>query len=163
MKTFFGILIVLIGLVTILIGVVIGNDPEISFMNFIRLHPRQAMELFGEGWLYIFGGILIVLIGVLILIVKTRKLRLVGAGFKRNSINYSAREASRTMRTERNDSAREASRTIRTEPDSRTEIQPMVWIILAIGFIAIGAILFAVSFDAPLPEWLPELPAVFGE
>lgn len=148
MKTFFGILIVLIGLVTILIGVVIGNDPEISFMKFIRLHPRQAMEFFGEGWLYIFGGILIVLIGVLILIVKTRKLRLVGAGFKRNFINYSAREASRT---------------IRTEPDSRTEIQPMVWIILAIGFIAIGAILFAVSFDAPLPEWLPELPAVFGE
>ena len=87
MKTFFGILIVLVGLVTILIGVVIGNDPEISFMKFISLHPRRAMELFGEGWLYIFGGILIILIGVLILIVKTRKQRLVGAGFKRNAVN----------------------------------------------------------------------------
>lgn len=43
------------------------------------------------------------------------------------------------------------------------ETEPMMQFILAIGFIAIGFILFAVSFDVPLPEWLPVLPALFGE
>ena len=100
MKVFFGILIVLIGLATMLIGVVIGNDPEfvqfriyvnsshsnISLLEFVRLPLLRITELFGGGWLYIFGGILLVLIGVLILIVKMRNL--VGAGFKRNTVNY---------------------------------------------------------------------------
>ena len=87
MKAFLGILIVLIGLLTILFGVVIGNDPELSLMGFVRLPLTRAIELFGEGWLHIFVGILAVLIGVLLLIVKTRKQSLIGAGYKRKNVN----------------------------------------------------------------------------
>ena len=40
----------------------------------------------------------------------------------------------------------------------RTVTIPIMQFILAIGFI-----LFAVSFDVPFPDWLPVLPALFGE
>ena len=84
---FLGILVVLSGLVTILFGVVIGNDPEISLLEFARLPLPRVMGLFGEGWLYVFMGILVVLIGVLLLIVKPRKQSLIGAGYKRKNVN----------------------------------------------------------------------------
>ena len=87
MKALLGILIVLIGLLTILFGVVIGNDPEISLLEFVRLPLPRVMDLFGEGRLYVFVGILAVLIGVLLLFVKTRKQRLIGAGYKRKNVN----------------------------------------------------------------------------
>ena len=84
---FLGILVVLSGLVTILFGVVIGNDPEISLLECARLPLPRVMGLFGEGWLYVFVGILVVLIGVLLLIVKPRKQSLTGAGYKRKNVN----------------------------------------------------------------------------
>ena len=87
MITFLGILVVLIGLLTILFGVVIGNDPEITMLELARLPLPRVMELFGEGWLYVFVGILVVLIGVLLLFVKTRKQSLIGAGYKRKNVN----------------------------------------------------------------------------